>query len=175
MTDFAQIEYLNNGSPVQIRAFAVLTQHKILDLLSEFAPVLIGTVPIDIAIASSDLDIACYWTDPNEFIKAVRVFGKYEDFSIEEKTISRIKTIIACFKADGFEIEIFGQNVPVAQQNGYRHMIIEHLVLQQKEEDFRQQIISLKEQGYKTEPAFAQLLGLEGDPYEALLDFGNSL
>lgn len=175
MTDFTRIDYLKNGSPVQIRAFAILTRHKILETLAQFTPVLIGTVPIDIAIATSDLDIACCWTDKDEFLKVLRFFEQYEGFSTEERTISNHQTILSRFKIEGFEVEIFAQNIPVAQQNGYRHLLVEHQILQQKDENFRQQIIHLKEQGYKTEPAFAQLLGLEGDPYLALLTLENSL
>lgn len=48
-------------------------------------------------------------------------------------------------------------------------MIIEAEILAQLDNDFRQQIITMKTNGWKTEPAFAQVLGLEGDPYEALL------
>ena len=50
-------------------------------------------------------------------------------------------------------------------------MIIEHKILQENDEKFRRDIIKLKERGLKTEPAFAKLLGLEGNPYQALLDY----
>jgi len=49
-------------------------------------------------------------------------------------------------------------------------MLIENKILEQEGKQFRKKIIALKEQGYKTEPAFATLLGLEGNPYEALLE-----
>ena len=54
---------------------------------------------------------------------------------------------------------------------GYLHMVIEYKILLQKGESFRQQVIALKQSGLKTEPAFAQLLGLPGNPYTALLEF----
>ncbi len=48
-------------------------------------------------------------------------------------------------------------------------MLIEYKLLLEKGEEFRKEIISLKKQGYKTEPAFAKLLGVEGNAYEGLL------
>jgi hypothetical protein len=51
-------------------------------------------------------------------------------------------------------------------------MLIEHSLLTEKGEHFRQEIIKLKRQGLKTEPAFAKLLGLDGDPYKAILKLG---
>lgn len=50
-------------------------------------------------------------------------------------------------------------------------MLIEHQILQSENEDFRLKIIELKKNGYKTEPAFAKLLDLEGNPYHALLAY----
>lgn len=81
----------------------------------------------------------------------------------------KFNALKANFFIDDFEIEIFGQNIPTKQQNAYLHMLIEHKILQEKGEDFRMQIIELKKQGHKTEPAFTRLLNLQGDPYEALL------
>lgn len=49
-------------------------------------------------------------------------------------------------------------------------MLIEYNLLKTYGDPFRERIIQLKKQGIKTEPAFAQLLGLKGDPYLALLD-----
>jgi len=53
----------------------------------------------------------------------------------------------------------------------HTHLIIEHKLLIKNGEDFRQQIIKLKRQGHKTEPAFAIALDLSGDPYMELLKF----
>ncbi|MGL5579695.1 MAG: DUF4269 domain-containing protein, partial [Cetobacterium sp.] len=38
---------------------------------------------------------------------------------------------------------------------------------------FRQKIIELKKDGMKTEPAFAFLLKLEGNPYDKILELEN--
>ena len=44
-------------------------------------------------------------------------------------------------------------------------------ILEKEGEEFRKQIINLKEKGWKTEPAFAKLLGLKEDPYLELLNY----
>ena len=44
------------------------------------------------------------------------------------------------------------------------------MLLQRHGAAFRQKIFQLKQSGFKTEPAFAQALNLDGDPYLALLD-----
>lgn len=172
MTDFLTINYLKSGTARQQKAFEVLNENLILQKLSEFTPVLVGTIPINIDISSSDLDIACYWKDKNHFIEIVKKnFSEQKDFQIFEKEISRNEAVVANFFTNDFEIEIFGQNTLVENQFGFRHMIIEASILEEKGEDFRQKIIALKKSGIKTEPAFAQLLGLKGDPYEAILNF----
>ena len=79
----------------------------------------------------------------------------------------------ASFTLEGFVIEIYGQPIPVRDQAAYRHMLAEYKILQEKGEAFRQQIIELKKQGLKTEPAFGKLLGIEGDVYEKLLNLYN--
>ncbi|BFM43817.1 DUF4269 domain-containing protein [Flavobacterium sp. CFS9] len=172
MIDFTTIDYLKNGNGKQIQAYEVLTQHHILSDIVEFEPLFAGTIPIAIDIESSDLDIICYWKNKTEFIKKLHVtFGNKDNYTIRETVIDNRESIIASFKIDPFEFEIFGQNLPTKEQNAYRHMVIEHEILQSKDENFRSEIIKLKQKGYKTEPAFAFLLGLNGDPYAELLKY----
>lgn len=172
MIDFSTIDYLKNGNQKQVQAFEVLTQHKILSNLAEFDPILVGTIPIDIAIENSDLDIICYWKNKANFIeKIIFFFEKEAGFTIREIFINDRDSVVANFKIENFEIEVFGQNIPTKDQNGYRHILIENEILQSKGNDFRLEIIKLKQNGYKTEPAFAHLLGLKGDPYATLLDY----
>jgi hypothetical protein len=170
MIEFTNIEYLKNGNQKQIQAFDVLTQNRILLNLTEFDPILVGTIPINIDIENSDLDIICYWKNKKDFTEKLNsLFGKENKFTIRESIIDNEESIIANFIIDNFEIEIFGQNIPTKNQNGYKHILIEHEILQSKGEFFRLEIIKLKQNGYKTEPAFAFLLGLKGNPYLELL------
>ncbi|KQC00453.1 DUF4269 domain-containing protein [Pedobacter sp. Hv1] len=170
MIDFEDIGYLKNGTERQQLAHHVLTKHAIFEKLIAFQPILTGTIPINIDIPSSDLDISCYWTNKEDFIAQVqKSFAAEEEYQLRETIINGEETIIANFKIDGFEIELFGQRIPSKQQNAFRHLLIEQQILAEKGEEFRLEIINLKLQGYKTEPAFAHLLKLEGDPYLSLL------
>ncbi|WP_366143272.1 DUF4269 domain-containing protein [Soonwooa sp.] len=131
---------------------------------------MVGTIPIAIDIQNSDLDIICYVEDQKDFVRTVEdAFQAEKDFSIRHLNDRELPAIVANFFIDDFEIEIFGQAVPSIQQAAYKHMLIEDYLLKKYGEAFRQQIITLKKQGYKTEPAFALLLGLEGNPYTELL------
>ncbi len=168
MINFLNISYLQSGNEKQVKAYQVLTNHHVLEKLAAYHPILVGTFPINIDIEGSDLDIICEVPDQNEFINTLKsLFGKEKEFKISES--AKFEAIKANFIIGGFEIELFGQNMPTTQQNAYRHMLIEHKLLLERGETFRHEIIALKKQGYKTEPAFAKLLGIEGNAYEELL------
>jgi hypothetical protein len=172
MIDFSVIEYLKNGNQKQILAYEILTRNSVLVNIAEFEPILVGTIPINIDIENSDLDIICYWKSKTDFkTKIQSVFGNETEFKIRETFSKNQETVIANFKISPFEIEIFGQNIPTKNQNGYKHMITEHKILESKDENFRLEIIKLKQKGYKTEPAFGILLGLKNNPYEELLHY----
>lgn len=170
MTDFLDIGYLKKGSAVQQLAYSDITGNNVLNILQPYTPVLAGTIPVDIAIPTSDLDILCCFTSADAFYNYIEQnFGKQQNFKISIAYINDEQSVIANFDTENFSYEIFGQAVPVTSQNGYRHMITEYRILLEKGEPFRKDIIALKQSGYKTEPAFAKLLGLSGDPYKKLL------
>ncbi|MEQ1584910.1 MAG: DUF4269 domain-containing protein [Cyclobacteriaceae bacterium] len=169
-TDFFNIGYLKNGSEIQQEGFAVLEKTNILELLKSFDAVLAGTLPLDIFIAGSDLDILCYALDLTLFESyIVKHFSHHTGFMIDRSTVNGIESVISEFHVSGFDFEIFGQSIPTRKQTAYQHLIIEEKILTLNGAEFRNQIIALKKSGLKTEPAFAQLLGLEGNPYDALL------
>ncbi|MNK68707.1 hypothetical protein D3C87_880760 [compost metagenome] len=172
MINFKDISYLKTGNLKQQTAFHVLTQYKVLENLAEFDPILVGTIPINIDIENSDLDIVCYWKNKSDFIERIKhLFENENHFSIREIVIHNQESVVANFFVETFEIEIFGQNIPTELQNGYKHMVIEDQILRSRDENFRLEIIKLKESGIKTEPAFGLLLGLNGNVYQELLDY----
>jgi len=172
MIDFTNISYLKTGNSRQQLAFQVLTKYKVLENLMEFDPLLVGTIPINIDIENSDLDIICYWKYKIEFITRInQFFGEEKNFTIRETIINNQVSVVANFNIADFEIEIFGQNIPSKEQNGFKHMLIEDRILRLKGENFRLEVIKLKEKGIKTEPAFGILLCLTGNVYEELLDY----
>lgn len=173
---FLDIEYLAAGTPRQQAAYHVLHEHHILMKLARYTPILTGTFPISIDIPSSDLDIICCFDDAKLFMAALhQAFNRYEAFQLQRLSINGQDTVLANFMLDDFEIELFGQHTPTQLQPAYRHLLIEHHLLQQHGEPLRQQVISLKNLGYKTEPAFAIALQIAGDPYKALLQLANEL
>ncbi len=170
--NFDDLDYLMRGNQKQRAIFDLLIRNHVMTSLQEFDPILVGTFPINIDIETSDLDIICYWKNKNKFISLVQnQFGTNDKFSLRETTISGNETVVANFEIDHYAFEIFGQNIPVRTQYAYRHMMAEYEILKSKGEDFRKQVVELKKNGLKTEPAFAQLLGLKQDPYEELLTY----
>lgn len=170
--NFDNIEYLQLGSNRQQQAYSALTNNQILLKLKRFDPILVGTIPINIDIENSDLDIICCFADKHDFIETIiDSFKNEKNFVISEQKSIDNTAIVANFFVDSFEIEFFGQSIPTRQQFAYRHLVIEYDLLNQYGDEFRQQIIELKRQGHKTEPAFGLALGLTGDPYTELLKF----
>lgn len=170
ITNFKAPSYLANGNARQQQAFHTLQELKIFKKLATFDPVLTGTVPIEVDIPTSDLDIICQFQDEVRFKTCIESqYSTQPNFFIQKTRKQEQNTIIAYFRYQGYEIEIFGQPLPVHKQMAYRHMIKEYEILQSKGPAFRSKVIELKREGLSTEAAFAQLLGIKGDPYLALL------
>lgn len=99
---------------------------------------------------------------------ALRLFRR---IYVQNKNHSEKTVGIANFMLEDIAIEVYGEDSPVAEQAGYRHMVAEFKLLQKYGDSLRSAVIELKSRGWKTEPAFAEVLGLSGDPYQALLKF----
>ena len=172
MQDWTDLRYLLHGNQWQRRAYSLLHALDLWTLLAGFNPLLAGTIPLNIDIPGSDLDVLCEVTpaETPRFSELLRThYGHRPGFQLRQQTIGAQASIIGSFRYRGREVEVFGQAVPTAQQNGFRHLLIEAAVLEAGGEAWRRAVRRLKKQGLKTEPAFARLLQLPGNPYEALL------
>jgi GNAT superfamily N-acetyltransferase len=170
MMDFKKVDYLKTGNNRQRHAYSILQAYRIIACLQEFNPILTGTIPIGIDLPDSDLDIICACDNHAAFETYLkRNFSHYSDFRIKTNLHSGVQSTIANFIVDNQRIEIFGQNIPTDKQYAYRHMLVEYQILQDRGCVFKNKVVELKKQGMKTEPAFAHMLGLVGDPYVELL------
>jgi hypothetical protein len=167
---FQNPTYLTRGTARQRRAYRALQSLGVFRILRAYTPVLAGTIPLNIDIPGSDLDIICAARDLDAFTRDVTAaFGARPGFRIEHVTIKGVASVIANFDHAGFPIEIFGQPRPVTEQNAYRHLVVEARLLKIGGERARRAIRKMKNAGLKTEPAFARYFGIAGDPYEELL------
>lgn len=155
--------------PAQVQC--ALDTSQAMKHLSVFSPVLAGTYPIGIHLPTSDLDIICEASSLSDFIRSIRdLFSHHSGYSEQLKTVRDQPSAIIRFQHQSIAFEIFAQSQPPLQQYAVRHMLIEYRLLRELDPDFREKIIDLKAKGLKTEPAFAELLGINTDPYDALYD-----
>lgn len=82
---------------------------------------------------------------------------------------SGTRPVIARFVRDGWPFELFGDHRPVDQQRGWIHFEVERRLLALDGGTLRRAVGKLRADGLKTEPAFAAVLGISGDPYRGLL------
>lgn len=172
---FTSITYLQSGNEKQQKVYDVLNKLNIMEDLILYSPVLCGTIPIRIDTLQSDLDIVMEVHNFDVFEQEMRsLYGSYKEFKIKKKKIKTTESIKVNFEFEGFKFELFAQPKPVRNQNAYRHMIVEHMLLIQHPH-IREEILRLKENGLKTEPAFAQVLNIDGDPYDELILLGQEM
>lgn len=142
----------------------------ILDLLAPFDPEVVGTLPLGITLPDSDIDIVCHAPDPDAVSQLIwTAFSSADDFALYRWS-ARGRPLIAKFEAEGWPFEVFVSSEPVAEQSGWQHFVVERQLLGLAGSHLRDQIVTLRMQGMKTEPAFATALGLPGDPYQAMSD-----
>ncbi|RZK25253.1 MAG: DUF4269 domain-containing protein [Hymenobacter sp.] len=168
--------YLAAGTSRQRRTYAILKDLGILTTLGAFDPVVVGTIPLAIDLPGSDIDIICEVAPAARpaFEQLLRThYGHLPAFRLGPVRSGPSPALVSSFRYAQVELEVFGQALPTAQQHAFRHLVVEHAVLRAGGPTWRTAVRRLKEQGLKTEPAFAALLQLPGNPYEALLTLEN--
>ena len=146
-----------------------LQASRILELLESFDPTIVGTLPLGLAVASSDIDIVCVARDPDAFANVVwNTFRHVEGFQLYRWRDDTRPTVVR-FGFGGWPFELFADQRPVFEQRAWRHFDVERRLLDLDDGSLREAVLSLRAEGLKTEPAFAAALRLDGDPYLAML------
>lgn len=158
--------YLQTGTSDQRKAYKLLTKLNLFNILDDFDPALISTVCVDLHTDKSDLDIICQVKDTSRFKSTIKHhFADQPNFKLWNRSNN---AIVTGFDTKTFPIEIYCSPKPVEQQYGWRHLNMMRRVLS-IEPELRAEVRKLKRGELSTEKAFARLLDLEGNPYEAFL------
>ncbi len=109
---FMDISYLKTGNAKQREAFAALDRLGIFRTLAAFSPVLAGTVPIDIDVEDSDLDIICEMREPEALEQVlIPAYGALERFALSRERMHGDRVIVCNFRFGPWPVEIFAQNL----------------------------------------------------------------
>ncbi|KWV50021.1 phage capsid protein [Bradyrhizobium macuxiense] len=154
---------------VQDYALAI-TRSEVTEVLERFDPRIVGALPLDLAVSGSDIDIVCHAPDPNAFAEVLWQHYRTADGFALYRWRSDTRPVIARFVWDGWPFELFGDTRPVDRQRGWIHFEVERRLLALDDGRLRQAVGARRAAGMKTEPAFAAVLGIGGDPYPGLLD-----
>lgn len=161
----------NNAVPMAMSSYLeALTLTEAMTVLAPFEPRVAGALPLGLAVPTSDIDILCYAPDPGAFAATLWMwFQRHPGFLIRQR-VGADRAIICSFNAYGWPFEVFGQAMPVTEQQGWRHFTVARRLLELGGDSFRAAVVASRHTGEKTESAFAIVLKLRGDPYQALLD-----
>lgn len=152
---------------------AAIDSSGVLDALGEFDPRVVGTLPLGLSVPGSDIDIVCHSFDPLALAEAIwKQFRSCDGFRLYQWTSSG-RPLVARFEWSGWRFEVFGDPRPVDQQHGWLHFEIERRLLNLDDGRLRKAVLRQRALGLKTEPAFAAVLGIAGDPYQALLELAS--
>lgn len=145
----------------------------ILEALAAYDPRVAGTPPLGVDTPQSDIDILCCAPNMAQFfLDVVALYGALPGFSCWH-WLSGDRPLISTFTVHGWDFEIFASPQPVEQQNGWRHFTIEQRLLGLGGDNLKTRVMSLRSEGYKTEPAFWAALGFTGNAYAGMLELCN--
>ncbi|WP_073953281.1 DUF4269 domain-containing protein [Thalassospira sp. TSL5-1] len=155
---------------------ALLQASNLWDRLMPFGAVVAGTIPLGLDWASSDIDILLHTPDLPAFIaQCPGLFAGFAGYHCHQRGATShvgpavvVKLLVSHGASRNEEVEVFATCQPTQEQYGFRHMVVEARILHVCGDGFAARVRALKQAGLKTEPAFAQLLGISDDPYLAL-------
>ena len=152
---------------------AAIDSSGVLDALGPFDPRVVGTLPLGLSVPGSDIDIVCHAFDPLALAEVIWTrFQSCDGFRLYQWTSSG-RPLVARFEWSGWPFEVFGDTRPVDRQPGWLHFEIERRLLDLDDGRLRKVVLRQRSLGLKTEPAFAAVLGIAGDPYQGLLELAS--
>jgi len=150
--------------------YQALLESKLLENLEDFDPLVAGTFPLHLHHSQSDIDLLVGCDDLRKMFDCAHQSCLHFDL-FEAKLEERYFTINFTFQNVAFEI--YGEQRPSVSQNAFVHFQIQEKLLKVGSSIFREKIVERRKLGDKTEPAFANVLELEGDPYVSLLELSH--
>ncbi|MCR3967637.1 DUF4269 domain-containing protein [Aeromonas veronii] len=178
--NWRRLDYLAHGNPRQRSAHALLTAGVWDELAAQCSDMaLVSTLAIGLDRPGSDLDILCQHPDPAAFAATFAEQGwqaspKGDNIWLLERTFSCLDqhcAVSGCVESEAsWPMELYVTPAPIETLNGWRHLTLMAALLERFGDAFYREVLRLRlEEGLKGEAAMCRLLGLAGDPYEALL------
>src|SRR5262249_10806095 len=125
-----------------------LQRTDVMAVLAPYDPHVAGTPPLGLDLPDSDIDIACEVRDFEACAALLTEHvGDRPDFAVQARL--DLDAMIVRFRAWDWPFEIFGQALPVAQQHGWRHFVIERRLLDLGGPTLTQAIMTLRLRGLK--------------------------
>ena len=148
-----------------------LLDSEILNKFKSYNPQVVGTFPLGITTESSDVDIIMETNNLHLTSKQlVDHCSEFNNFTYQPGVLNNNNYILFRFHINNIPFEIFVQNLPVYEQQAFKHFQIEERLLKMGNDTIKQKIIEFRNSGLKNEPAFAKALNINGDPYLSLLE-----
>jgi hypothetical protein len=175
--DWHSLDHVKGVSARQKELLRIVRKYRILEILEPLTPLIASTINLEIDTPSSDVDICLHCRDSAAYYALCRqhfsAAKSYTERSFESHGTS---CFLVGFFLEDLEFELVAQNIPSPKQLCFVHMVIAWRILALADQcgtggQLRTAIRGLKLAGVKTEPAIAQSLGLEGDPYLLLKDW----
>ena len=174
--NWRRLDYLAHGNERQRSAHTLLTAGVWDELAAQCADMaLVSTLAIGLDRPGSDLDILCQHPDPAAF--AATFADQGWQASAKGDNIWLLERVFPCAADSGCDnriaswpLELYVTPAPIETLNGWRHLTLMAALLERFGDAFYRDVLRLRlEEGLKGEAAMCRLLGLAGDPYEALL------
>lgn len=152
------------------KVWSAIQNCRVLEFLKDFHPLIAGTYPLGVSQPTSDVDVLLTSNDFSLILDIVQIrWGHCENFHFKKSKLDDMETLIINFSFQNIPFELFVQNIESVKQKAYRHFLAEEKLLKYKSAEFKEKILRIRSKGVKTEPAFAQALGVDGNPFEELL------